>query len=270
MISRISTRLFLTSLVAAAAACADSTAPAAGVTESMLTRDVANDAADATAQDLAEMTGIEVLAALPLASSPMTPAATFGNCSWSVAAQMFQCPDVTTPDGLTLSRVFGIYDNGVIQQAYDAQATDSIVFGAWIKGTLTDGTRTAWLKHGRLMVLAGLSGTETQRSWHGEGSRDDSAHVKTDNLARTTHFMSEDKFNDIVYKLPRAEFPFPQSGTITHDVQVSATATNGSTATTRSGTRHVVVSFNGTRTASVTVGTTACTLDLVTRKINCN
>lgn len=269
MMYRNSARLLLAALIGGVAACADSTAPA-GLTESMLTRDVASDAADATAQDLAEMAGAEALSGLPLASSPMSSTSAVGNCTWSVAAQMFQCPDITTPDGLTLSRVFAFYDNGMPQQAYDAQATDSIVLGAWIKGTLTSATRTAWLKHGRLMVLGGLSGTETQRTWHGEGSRDDSAHVNTDNVARTTHFMSEDKFNDIVYKLPRAEFPFPQSGTITHDVQVSATTTNGSMATTRSATRHVVVAFNGTRTASVTVGTTACTLDLVTRKINCN
>ena len=269
MMYRNSARLLLSALIAGAAACADSTAPAAGLTESMLTRDVASDAADATAQDLAEMAGAEVLSGLPLASSPMSPTSAVGNCTWSVAAQSFQCPDITTPEGLTLSRMLAFYDNGVIQQAYDAQATDSIVFNAWINGTLTDGSRTAWLKHGRLMVLAGLSGTETQRSWHGEGSRDDSAHVSTDNLARTTHFLSEDKFNDIVYKLPRAEFPFPQSGTIVHDVQVSSTSTGGSGTTTRSGTRHVVVAFNGTRTASVTVGSTACRLDLVTRKISC-
>jgi len=269
MMYRNSARLLFTALIVGAAACADSTGPAAGITDAMLTRDVANDAADVTGQDLAAMTGIEALAGLPLASAPITAASAFGNCSWDVAAQMIRCPDVTTPDGLTLSRMMAFYANGVTQQAYDAQATDSMVFGAWLKGTLTDANRTAWLKQGRLMVVTGLSGTETQRSWRGEGSRDDSAHVTNDNLARTTHFMSEDKFDNIVYKLPRAEFPFPQSGTITHDVEVSATATNGSGSTTRSGTRHVVVAFNGTRTASVTVGSTACTLDLVTRKISC-
>lgn len=269
MMSRISTRLFLTALVVAAAACADSTAPVAGVTDSMLTRDVANNAADATSQDLAAMTGVEALAGVPLASAPMPRASAFGNCAWNIAAQMFVCPDVTTPEGLTLSRRLGIYANGVSQQAYDAQATDSMVFAAWLKGTLTDVNRTAWLKHARLMVVTGLAGTETQRTWHGEGSRDDSAHVTTDNVARTTHLLSEDKFHDIVYKLPRTQYPFPQSGTITHDIQVSATATSSSGTSTRSGTRHVVVTFNGTRMAAVTVGSTACSLDLVTRKLSC-
>jgi hypothetical protein len=52
-------------------------------------------------------------------------------------------------------------------------------------------------------------------------------------------------------------------------VTVSATTPNGTAATNRSGTRHVVIAFNGTRTASVTIGTTACTLDLVTRALSC-
>lgn len=270
MMPRISTRSLLTAIVVVAAACADSTAPVAGVTEAMLTRDVANDAADATAHDLAEMTGIETLVGLPLASSPMSSTSPFGNCVWSVAAQMFNCPDITTPDGLTLSRVLGIYAGGTSQQAYDAQTTDSVIFGAWLKGTLTGTDRTAWLKHKRLMVVTGLAGAETQRTWRGEGSRDDSAHVNSDNVTRTTRFASQDKFDNIVYKLPRTEFPFPQSGTITHDVTVSATTPNGTAATNRSGTRHVVIAFNGTRTASVTIGTTACTLDLVTRAMNCS
>jgi len=93
--------------------------------------------------------------------------------------------------------------------------------------------------------------------------------VNTDNVARTTRFLSNDVIDNVVYKLPRADYPFPQSGTITHDVTVSATVAHGTESTNRSGTRHVVVTFNGTRTASVTVGTTACSLDLVTRKVSC-
>ena len=270
MIPRISTRLLLTAIVVGAAACADSTAPVAGVTESMLTRDVANDAAEATSQDLAEMAGIEGLVGLPLASRPVNAASPFGNCVWNAGAQGFNCPDITTPDGLTLSRVLAIYAGGISRQSYDAQATDSVIFGAWLKGTLTGPDRTAWLKHGRLMVITGLTGSETQRTWRGEGSRDDSAHVTTDNVTRTTHLFSEDKFDNIVYKLPRSEYPFPQSGTITHDVTVSATTPNGTAATNRSGTRHVVIVFNGTRTASLTIGTTVCSLDLVTRAMNCH
>ena len=269
MMHRIPMRLVLTMVVAGAAACADSTAPTAGVTETMLTRDVANDAGDATTQDLAQMAGTELLVGMPLASSPMTAVSAFGNCAWSASTSQFVCPDITTPDGLTLSRFFAIYAGGTTQQSYDATATDSVLFHTSLLGTLTAPGRTAWVKNTRTMMLTGLSGTETQRTWRGAGSRDDSAHVTTDNVARTTRFLSSDAIDNVVYKLPRADFPFPQSGTITHDVTVSATVVNGTEARNRSGTRHVVVTFNGTRTAAVTVGTTACSLDLVTRKVSC-
>jgi hypothetical protein len=53
-------------------------------------------------------------------------------------------------------------------------------------------------------------------------------------------------------------------------VTVSETTPNGTEATNRSGTRHVVIVFDGTRTASVTVGSTACSLDLVTRALSCH
>jgi hypothetical protein len=269
MMPRISARLFLTMVVAGAAACSDSTAPAAGVTESMLTRDVANDAADATAQDLAQMAGMELLMGMPLASSPMRSTAAFRNCTWNAGGLVFECPSITTPEGLTVSRMIGIYSGGISQQSYDSLATDSLFFGAWVSGTLAETDRTAWLKHARLMMVTGLTGAETERTWRGEGSRDDSAHVNTDNVARTTRILSQDKINDVVYKLPRAEFPFPQSGTITHDVTVSSTTPNGTEATNRQGARHVTITFNGTRTASVMVDTTDCSLDLVTRKLSC-
>jgi len=269
MMYRNSARLLFTALVVGAAACADSTAPAAGVTEAILTRDVANDAADVTVRDLSYMGGVEVLVGMPLTSSPMSSSSGLGSCTWNNGGRLYDCPDITTPDGLTLSRKLGFYSGGIIVPSYDALTTDSLFFGAWLSGTVSETGRTAWLKHGRLFMVTGLTGAETARTWRGEGSRDDSAHVTTDNVARTIHIMAEDVTNNVVFKLPRADFPFPQSGTITHDVTVSETTPNGTEASNRSGTRHVVVAFNGTRTASVTVGSTACTLDLVTRKLSC-
>ena len=269
MIPRISTRLVLTLLAAGAAACSDTTAPPGAVTESMLTRDVANDAADATAQDLAQMGGFELLMGMPLAAPAMKPTSAFGNCAFDAATSFFNCPSISTPDGLTLSRYLEIFGGGTAQRSYDPIATDSILFHGSLSGTLARSDRTAWLNHSRYMMLTGLGGTETQRNWRGIGSRDDSAHVNTDNVVRTTRFVSTDAIDNVVYKLPRADFPFPQSGTITSDMTVSSTTPDGTEATNRRGTRHVVVTFNGTRTASVVVGTTACSLDLVTRKLTC-
>lgn len=267
MTCRIPIRLVVAMVAVGAAACADPTAPRA-VTEAMVTRDVAADAAEATGHDLDQMGGLEVLVGIPLAPGSPAP---YRGCTFNVATSLYGCPTITTPEGLTLRRWFGIFDAaGHEQQAYDALATESIVFGLGIDGTIEQPDRTMWVSHRRLVQLSGLAGTETQRIWRGGGSRDDSAHVTTDGVTRSVRFLSDDKVNDVVFKLPRSEFPFPQSGTITHLVSVTATVPNGTEATNRNTGRHVVVTFDGTRTATMLIEDTPCTLDLVTRRVDCS
>lgn len=268
MTHRIPTRLLLTALVAAVAACADSTAPTATLDDAVLTRDAANDAADATVQDLGEMLGGEILAGLPMASAPAEGAGG-GGCSFSAATGRFSCPTITNQDGLALDRSYAIYAGGVAQPSYSATATDSINYQTALSGTLVRDGRTAWLNTMRTMTVSGLAGAETQRSWSGVGTRSDSAHVVNDGVARRTRLRSIDRISSVVYAVPRSANPFPLSGTISHDITLSTTADNGSGSHTRSSTRHVVVTFNGTQTASVLVGQTPCTLDLVSRKLTC-
>lgn len=267
MTCRIPTRLIVGLLAAgAAAACADSTAPKAGVTEAMVTRDVAIDAADATAQDVEQMGGLEALIGMALAPGFPAP---YRGCRFDAGTLFYGCPTITTPDGLTLTRWFGIYAGGHQQPSYDPLTTEAIVFGMGLKGTIVQPDRTIWVSRGRTVELSGLAGTETVRIWNASGSRDDSAHVNTDGVTRRVLFQSDDAIKNVVFKLPHAEFPFPQSGTITHLVRVTATVPNGTEATNRNSGRHVVVTFNGTRTASMLVENTPCTLDLVTKKISC-
>ena len=267
---RIPTRLFAALLVAGAVACTDSAAPRAGVTDAMLTSDVGRDAAQATAQDLAQMAEGELLIGMPLAVTPSGSTSVFGNCAWDAAVSLYVCPAITIPGGLTLTRYFEIFAGGSSQRTYDAVATDSVLFHATLAGTLAEADRTAWLSESRFLMVSGLGGTETQRTWRGAALRDDSVHVKLDGAVRTTYLLSSDVIDNVVFKLPRAEFPFPQSGTVTRDVSVSSVVPDGTEATNRRGSRHVVITFNGTRTASVVVDTTPCALDLVTRKLTCS
>ena len=269
MMPRISARSFFTIVVAGAAACSDSAAPVGRVTESLLTRDVAIDAADATVQDLAQIAGIELMAGMPLASSSTSAASPFAGCTYNPSSLLIGCPSVTTPDGLTLNRFFEIFAADTMQRTYDAVATDSLLSSTWLTGTLAKSDRTVWLSHSRLMMVTGLTGSETKRTWRGFGTRDDSAHINKDGVVRTTRVISTDEIHDLVYRVPRADFPFPQSGTVTNEVTVSSTTPNGTEATNRQGTRHVVITFDGTQTASVLVGSTACSLDLVSRKLTC-
>lgn len=267
MMYRNSARLLFTALVAVTAACSDSTAPAGQVTDVMLTRDAASDAGDATAQDIGQMVGAEVLVGLPMASAPAGSAP--AGCTWSAATGRFTCPAITNADGLTLERSFAFYAGGVAQQSYDAAATDSINFQAALSGSLTRAGRTAWINAARTMTVSGLAGAETQRSWSGTGTRVDSAHVVSDGVARRTRIHSVDQISSVVFALPRSANPYPKSGTISHDITMTSVADNGTGTRTRSATRHVVVTFNGTQFASVMVGSTQCTLDLLTRAMSC-
>lgn len=268
MMSRNSTRLWIAAVVAGAAACADSTAPTRTLTDAALTRDAASDAATATSQDLGEMLGAEMLGGMPMATAPQGVQTT--GCTFSAATGRFTCPTITNFDGLTLQRSYAIYAGGVAQSSYDAAATDSMNFQMALTGTLSGTDRTAWINTMRTMTVSGLAGAETQRTWNGMGTRSDSAHVLNDGVARRTRMQSIDRISSVVYALPRSANPYPKSGTITHDITLTSTADNGTGTSTRTATRHVVVTFNGTQTASVMVGTTACTLDLVTRKLTCN
>ena len=269
MTCRNSTRLLVAALVAGVAACADSTAPSRPLTDALLTRDVAGDAADATSQDLSQMLGGELLAGLPLTAAPQG-APDRGGCTYSASVGRFLCPAITNVDGLTIERSFAIYAGGVAQSGYSATATDSMNFQTALNGTIVRDGRTAWLNTARTMTVSGLAGTETQRSWSGVGTRFDSVHVTNEGVARRTRFRSIDRISSVVYAVPRTTNPFPKSGSITHDVAITSTADNATGSATRSVTRHVVVTFNGTQIASVVVGTTPCTLDLVTRKLTCN
>ncbi|MFL5562605.1 MAG: hypothetical protein ACJ79K_14130 [Gemmatimonadaceae bacterium] len=266
MMSRYSARLVFTAIVVGAAACADSTAPSAQLTNLQIVRDVASDAADATAQDIGEMVGTEVAVGLPMASSPA--AGVPAGCAWSAASSRFVCATITNADGLRLDRSFAFYAGGSAQQSYDATATDSINFQGALEGTLVGAARTAWLKTNRTMTVSGLAGAETQRSWTGTGTRTDSMQVN-DDVSRRTRIHSVDQVSAVVFALPRSTNPWPKSGTITHDIEVSSTADNGAGTRSRSATRHVVVTFNGTQFAAVLIGTTPCTLDLAARHMSC-
>jgi hypothetical protein len=94
-------------------------------------------------------------------------------------------------------------------------------------------------------------------------------HVTESSVARRTKLQSIDVISNVVFNLPRSANPYPQSGSITNDITVSSTVDRASGQYTRTATRHVVVTFNGTSTAAMTIGTRSCTIDLATRAVAC-
>lgn len=248
------------------AACnADPIAPAAGITDDILVRDLASSVASATTLDLDQMAGAEVAAGMPIVGSAPSERPL---CPFSDLAGRFVCPPVTLPGGPTLSRSYAIWAKNVPQPAYDPMATDSVNVEWVLAGALSRPGRTAWLHDTRSLTVRGLAGAESERTWRGIGARSDSVVVGGDTPARYMSIESVDRVDDVVFRLPRSAYPYPQSGTITHDV-VGRAGRADARGEARPFERHVVVTFDGTRSARVFVGARPCTLDLVTREMSC-
>ena len=270
MTRSIPTRLMALALAAGLAACADSTAPGNGVTDAQLTLDAAGDAGDATVLDLSQMIGSEAQAGVaPASAASLGFSSQTAACTYSAGVGRFLCPAITTPEGLTLERSYAVYAGGAAQSSYSASATDSINFQTFLSGSLVRDVRSAWLNHARTMTVSGLAGAETQLIWNGTGVRSDSSRVTENSVARRSKFQSVDVISNVVFNLPRSANPYPQSGSITHDIAVTSTVDRPSGHYTRTANRHVVVTFNGTSTAAMTIGTRSCTVDLVTRNVAC-
>ena len=255
----------LATLLVLAAACTDSGAPTALISDVDVTEDVLGDANTATTLDLEQLAADETLAA-SISSPPAPPQLA---CTFSALVGRFLCPGLVTAQGITIQRSYAFYDGGAPQASFDPVATDSINFQSFRTGVLGGEERRTWINHARNVTVSGLSGTETERVWNGTGTRTDSVRVRANGATRLTRITSVDRIIGVAYAVPRAQNPFPLRGTITHDVSVRSVVSNATGERTRNAVRRVEVTFNGTRTAQLRIGTLSCTLDLPTREVDC-
>ena len=250
-------------LLVIAAACGESTGPLVGVRQGGITDDVALNANETTTLDLEQVALDETLAGIAPAF-PRTPA-----CTYSPLVERFLCPTVVTAQGITIQRSFALYADGAPQTAYDPVTTDSVNFQLYRTGSIATPARTAWFNQSRNTTLSGLGGAETERVLNGTGTRADSVRGTSNGVTRRVRINSTDRISGVAFAVPRSANPFPLRGTITHDATVTSLVSNANGEETRTATRHVEITFNGTRTAQMRIGTTSCTLDLVTRAVSC-
>ena len=112
-------------------------------------------------------------------------------------------------------------------------------------------------------MITGLEGEETARTANGTGSSAVSRSRHSDqNGDRSYDMTGTTVISDVVHTVPRKENPYPLSGTITRDVIVLiVNGRNGD----ETRTRHVVITFNGTQFATMTVNGESFEVDLSTR-----
>ncbi len=217
----------------ALAACNDANGPSE--LDQAIDEDVALVAADAALEDLQQMFFISV-------------------GSQAASAASFDVPR-------NFSRTVSFFDvAGNPQDAFNPITTASIRMLIEMTGAVERDGWTATIERSRDVTVSGLEGEETERTWNGTSSTEVTRSQHTDENGTRSYDMSGvGTIEDVVRGVPRDENPWPLSGTITRSITV--VITNGPDGdVTRE--RTVVVTFNGTQFATLTVNGEEFELDL--------
>lgn len=267
--------LAATAAVVTLAACGDATAPASpSLSDAQIAADVAATAGDAIAGAVLDLGDDQTAAGLTASVADLSTtdaAAAVTGCPYDAASQTHVCSRVTER-GLEVTRTYQFRDAAATpMQNYDAANTASIYFTHAADGTVTATTATGVTWTGAThrsgqRTVTGLLGDETQRVWNGTGETHDTTDYAGTGGTRHYAGASTETTRDVVMALPRASFPYPQSGTITRTTQLTLTIT-GTRDVTKTVSRTIVATFNGTALVPIRVNDVTCTLNLDTHKV---
>jgi hypothetical protein len=280
--ARAATLVAAAATAAALAACGDTVAPTTGsLSDGQIAADVAASTGEAIAGDVLDFggdlsaAGVASIANLGTTGGMVRAsiAAAVASCPYDAASQTHVCAAVTER-GLTVTRTYQFRDAAdTPTQSYDAANTASIFFTRTADGTVTatnlNGvTWTGTTHRSQQSTVTGLLGDETQRVWNGIGQSHDTTDYSGTGGSRHYAGATIETTRDVVMALPRASFPYPQSGTITRTVDFTLTATNGSGEITKAVSRTVNVTFNGTAQVPIQVNDVTCSLNLDTHRVS--
>lgn len=283
-------------LIVGAAACSDSTSPSGlsspGTFDAQVSPDLAPSAGDAIANDYAfysssDMTGSGAAFSINAAGArliapgggvsaaveapPRAAAAWISpSCTFDASTGRFACPPVTK-NNQTWTVSYALMDaNGATQSQYNDVTTASINFIVSDTGAVAftnNGNSfadTVSRRHNR--TVSGLAGTpDTVHTWNGTGTSAIRS-VRSGQITKVYVFTSADTTSAVRFKQPRDINPYPLSGTVVRDYTVTRTRLASDT-TTRTASRRVVVTFNGTANVPMTVGADKYILNLDTHKV---
>ncbi len=271
-------------LAAALAACGESgtspVAPSTGTatpdaaTTAQISVDVARDAGDASATLNETFASSEAAsgasgslasagAGLSFATAPSTA------CSGPDASGFYTCTK-TQENDFSVTRSYRYWSGGSFALKYSEATTDSVnhrwtLTGSHVVTDTANGgtTRTVKASRADTSTMQVVRGTTPQHVWSGVGVRTDTSTVADKNGTRSYVVVAFDTAKGVAYAQPRKSNPWPLAGSVTHNLRTVYTGAKGATTTT---TRRAVVTFNGTQTATITVGGLTCSLDLKTHQ----
>jgi hypothetical protein len=244
-------------LLLTAIACRDSSGPRDPA--DVLTADVALVAGDAAFEDVNVI--YTQLGAFGVPTGEVQRTGGWqGACPYDAVSGRFTCP-TQTRENITLSRSYRFEDAAhQPQSAYDAATTESANFRSTMSGEVTRDLWSATISRVRDFTESGLAGAETQHTINGEGTSVESRSRHTDRGTRTYTMTSVATVANVVIPFPRSRGEWPISGTVTRVMTATLEGDQGS----ESRSRTAVLTFNGTRFATMVVGDRTFTVDLAT------
>lgn len=161
------------------------------------------------------------------------------------------------------SRTVQFFDaSGAEQAEYDELTTESIYLTMEMDREIERDGWSASVSRTREMTVSGLEGVETTRTVNGTGYEEISRSRHADDRGfRTREITGTRTIANVVHPVPMDEDSWPLSGTITREMTVTVTTEQG----TRTHSREVVITFDGTQFPEMTVDGESFEVDLGAR-----
>lgn len=222
--------LTFTAVVALVAACEDSVTTPSTVDDAAVTADAALVAADGMFQDLAHMDGFQ---------------------TWTGFGVGPEAAGIEIQGSKSFSRTVTFFDkNGNEQPAHDPETTASMHIVSALEREVTHTFWSAAITRNRDMMVTGLYGPETERTWKGSSNGTVARSRHPDGGSVKTYDMTSSAvINDVVKGVPRSQFRYPLSGSITRTIHAVMV---------KDGVEEVrdivaTITFDGDNTATMTV-----------------
>jgi hypothetical protein len=177
---------------------------------------------------------------------------------------VMQDPGMSLGRSFDRARTITFFDAaGAEQDRYDALTTASIRFTFDLSVAAERGPWSAAIERHRELIVSGLAGAETTRTWNGSGTESITrSRMSDENGTRTYDLEGEFTVANVVVPVPGSEARWPLSGTISHHWLVTRTSASGDVTRERT----VVITFDGTQTATAVVDGETFEIDLSTRR----
>jgi hypothetical protein len=187
----------------------------------------------------------------------------------SYAAGRYTCA-ATTEQGMNVSRSFAFYDaqNNAVQ-VFDATKVESVNFQAQIDGSFQrDIVWSVGIHRTANVTVSGLISLQPQRKWNGVGAGADTVtHIGLDGI-RSLAGTAADTVTNVLMPGKDAASQIPLSGSIVVAVDYTASLQGATGSVSKEVKRRVVVTFNGTTSASLQIGALTCALHLDTHSVD--